>query len=97
MSAHLNIAHLYVLDEAKTGNLIFQRLPRHMRRRVMGHNVKRMPKSLRAAYSQQVLIFPFFPRLKIFLNVIYCFSYLYLAFEKCGGTHHKTQDSKQET
>ncbi|XP_034249599.1 ribonucleases P/MRP protein subunit POP1 [Thrips palmi] len=43
------------LDEAKTGNLIFQRLPRHMRRRVMSYNVKRMPKGLRAAYSQQLL------------------------------------------
>lgn len=43
------------LDEAKTGNLIFQRLPRHMRRRAMSHDVKRMPKGLRAAYSQQLL------------------------------------------
>lgn len=43
------------LDDSQKGKLIFQRLPRHMRRRVMGHNAKRMPRNLRDAYSQQLL------------------------------------------
>ncbi|KAK3913842.1 Ribonucleases P/MRP protein subunit POP1 [Frankliniella fusca] len=42
------------LDDSK-GKLIFQRLPRHMRRRVMGHNPKRMPRNLRDAHAQQLL------------------------------------------
>lgn len=41
--------------DSSKGQLIFQRLPRHMRRRVMGHNAKRMPRNLREAYTQQLL------------------------------------------
>lgn len=43
-------------EDTNKGKLIFQRLPRHMRRRVMGHNAKRMPRNLREAYTQQVCI-----------------------------------------
>jgi len=36
--------------------MIFQRLPKKMRRRVMSTTVKRMPKDLRAAHKKSVLI-----------------------------------------
>lgn len=35
--------------------LIFQKLPRHMRRRIMSHNVKRMPRRLRESHRNQML------------------------------------------
>lgn len=35
--------------------MIFQRLPKKMRRRVMSTTVKRMPKDLRAAHKKSVL------------------------------------------
>ncbi|XP_060535867.1 ribonucleases P/MRP protein subunit POP1 [Cylas formicarius] len=34
--------------------LVFQRLPRHMRRRAMSHNVKRLPRRLREIYARQM-------------------------------------------
>lgn len=43
------------LDEEKKNTLLFQRLPRHMRRRAMSHNPKRMPRNQREAFKQQLL------------------------------------------
>ena len=35
---------------------VFQLLPRHMRRRAMSHNVKRLPRRLQAVASKEVLV-----------------------------------------
>ena len=37
-----------------TGKRVFQSLPRHMRRRAMSHNVKRLPRRLRQAAEREV-------------------------------------------
>ena len=37
-----------------TGKRVFQSLPRHMRRRAMSHNVKRLPRRLREAAKREV-------------------------------------------
>ncbi|KAG8226960.1 hypothetical protein J437_LFUL009511 [Ladona fulva] len=42
------------LQEPRKTGLVFQRLPRHMRRRVMSHNAKRMPRQLREAHISQM-------------------------------------------
>lgn len=36
------------------GKRTFQQLPRHMRRRAMSHNVKRLPRRLREAARKEV-------------------------------------------
>lgn len=47
---------LFFLETPKKCNkMIFQRLPKKMRRRVMSTTVKRMPKDLRAAHKKSVL------------------------------------------
>lgn len=40
-------------DPLRTG-LIFQKMPKHMRRRIMSHKVRRVPKRLREAYQSQL-------------------------------------------
>ncbi|XP_034942493.1 ribonucleases P/MRP protein subunit POP1 [Chelonus insularis] len=42
------------LDNPQHTKLIFQKLPMHMRRRVMSHNAKRMPRRLREAHIKQM-------------------------------------------
>ncbi|KAK7872217.1 hypothetical protein R5R35_001774 [Gryllus longicercus] len=42
------------LEQAQKGGLIFQRLPKAMRRRVMSHHSKRMPRRLREAHTKQL-------------------------------------------
>lgn len=42
------------LEGAQKGGLIFQRLPRSMRRRVMAHDSKRMPNRLKEAHAKQL-------------------------------------------
>ncbi|XP_071441741.1 ribonucleases P/MRP protein subunit POP1 [Hetaerina americana] len=42
------------LQEPRRTGLVFQRLPRHMRRRIMSHNTKRMPRQLREAHQRQM-------------------------------------------
>ncbi|XP_043473836.1 ribonucleases P/MRP protein subunit POP1 [Leptopilina heterotoma] len=43
------------LENPQQTKLIFQKLPRHMRRRIMSHNVKRMPRRLRESHRNQML------------------------------------------
>ncbi|XP_051168586.1 ribonucleases P/MRP protein subunit POP1 [Leptopilina boulardi] len=43
------------LENPQQTKLIFQKLPRHMRRRIMSHNVKRMPQRLRESHHNQML------------------------------------------
>ncbi|XP_063236324.1 ribonucleases P/MRP protein subunit POP1 [Bacillus rossius redtenbacheri] len=43
-----------VLEGPRKSGQVFQRLPRHMRRRAMSHNSKRLPRRLREAYDQQL-------------------------------------------
>ena len=47
---------LYIEDPQRTG-LVFQKLPKHMRRRVMSRTSKRMPRRLREAHMHQVCFF----------------------------------------
>ncbi|XP_070152471.1 ribonucleases P/MRP protein subunit POP1 [Polyergus mexicanus] len=42
------------IENPKQNKLIFQKLPIYMRRRVMSHNVKRLPRRLREAHSAQM-------------------------------------------
>lgn len=42
------------IDDPQRSGLVFQRLPKHMRRRIMSHNVKRMPRRLREAHLRQM-------------------------------------------
>ncbi|KAF2883050.1 hypothetical protein ILUMI_23127 [Ignelater luminosus] len=42
------------LQETTSTKLIFQRLPKHMRRRVMSHNAKRLPRRLREIHLKQL-------------------------------------------
>jgi hypothetical protein len=46
---------IYVEDPQRTG-LVFQKLPKHMRRRVMSRTSKRLPRRLREAHMQQVCV-----------------------------------------
>ncbi|XP_016843556.1 ribonucleases P/MRP protein subunit POP1 [Nasonia vitripennis] len=45
----------YKLDHPSQTKLIFQKLPVHMRRRVMSHNAKRMPRKLRNGHLSQMI------------------------------------------
>lgn len=45
---------LFLETPKKCNKMIFQRLPKKMRRRVMSTTVKRMPKDLRAAHKKSV-------------------------------------------
>ncbi|KAG8036912.1 hypothetical protein G9C98_004234 [Cotesia typhae] len=47
-------AMTYAIENPQQTKLIFQRLPIHMRRRVMSHNAKRMPRRLREAHKTQM-------------------------------------------
>ncbi|XP_066584506.1 ribonucleases P/MRP protein subunit POP1 [Prorops nasuta] len=47
-------AMTHSIDTPEHSKLIFQKLPLHMRRRVMSHNAKRMPRRLREAHSRQM-------------------------------------------
>ncbi|XP_008555363.1 ribonucleases P/MRP protein subunit POP1 [Microplitis demolitor] len=47
-------AMTYAIENPQQTKLIFQRLPIHMRRRVMSHNAKRMPRRLREAHKMQM-------------------------------------------
>ncbi|XP_033112402.1 ribonucleases P/MRP protein subunit POP1-like [Anneissia japonica] len=42
------------LEGPRKGKRIFQRLPRHMRRRAMSHNVKRLPRSMRSQGQKEM-------------------------------------------
>lgn len=41
----------------KSNKMVFQRLPKKMRRRVMSTTVKRMPKDLQDAHKKSVIIY----------------------------------------
>lgn len=57
--------HFFSEVPKKINKMIFQRLPKKMRRRVMSTTIKRMPKDLQAAHKKSVLITIYF----IFLNM----------------------------
>ena len=42
------------LANKEGGKRVFQKLPRHMRRRAMSHNPKRLPRRLREAAAKEV-------------------------------------------
>ncbi|XP_012283622.1 ribonucleases P/MRP protein subunit POP1 [Orussus abietinus] len=44
----------YSVDNPQQTKLVFQKLPIHMRRRVMSHNAKRLPRHLREAHIRQM-------------------------------------------
>lgn len=44
-----------ILKEEPCGQNVSQKIPRHMRRRAMGHDVKRLPRSVRAMVSVPVM------------------------------------------
>ncbi|XP_015596300.1 ribonucleases P/MRP protein subunit POP1 [Cephus cinctus] len=44
----------YSIENPQQTKLIFQKLPVHMRRRIMSHNAKRMPRRLREAHTRQM-------------------------------------------
>jgi len=44
----------FLIENPKQTKLIFQKLPVYMRRRVMSHNVKRLPRKLREAHLSQM-------------------------------------------
>lgn len=52
-ASYLYSVSISVADKPQSKGLVFQRLPKHMRRRVMSHNVKRMPRNLREAHLRQ--------------------------------------------
>ncbi|XP_015518130.2 ribonucleases P/MRP protein subunit POP1 [Neodiprion lecontei] len=47
-------AMTYSIDNPQQTKLIFQKLPMHMRRRIMSHNAKRMPRRLREMHIHQM-------------------------------------------
>nr|XP_033790437.1 ribonucleases P/MRP protein subunit POP1 isoform X2 [Geotrypetes seraphini] len=47
-------AMLKAVSQKSASSLVFQSLPRHMRRRAMGHNVKRLPRRLREIALREV-------------------------------------------
>ncbi|XP_015124661.1 ribonucleases P/MRP protein subunit POP1 [Diachasma alloeum] len=47
-------AMTYSVENPQRTKLVFQKLPVHMRRRVMSHNAKRMPRRLREAHQMQM-------------------------------------------
>lgn len=56
---------LYIENPQRTG-LVFQKLPKHMRRRVMSRTSKRLPRRLREAHMHQVCVFTQFPAVVCF-------------------------------
>ncbi|KAL2717643.1 ribonucleases P/MRP protein subunit POP1 [Vespula squamosa] len=48
-------AMTHAIENPQQTKLVFQKLPIHMRRRVMSHNVKRMPRRLREAHLNQMI------------------------------------------
>ena len=54
-------AMLKTTASRSTGKRVFQSLPRHMRRRAMSHNVKRLPRRLREAAQREVRLRGHFP------------------------------------
>jgi len=48
------------LDDPQRTGLVFQKLPKHMRRRAMSRNPKRLPAHLREAHIQQVSCAPIY-------------------------------------
>ena len=42
------------LQKKQGGKRVFQKLPRHMRRRAMSHNPKRLPRRLREQAAKEV-------------------------------------------
>lgn len=64
-----------VLDAPKKCNkMIFQRLPKKMRRRVMSTTVKRMPKDLQSAHKKSVRVkvkMPFCTLMSSFVKIIF--------------------------
>jgi len=47
----------FILDVPRRSNkMVFQRIPKKMRRRVMSTTVKRMPKDLQALHKKSVII-----------------------------------------
>ncbi|KAJ8673599.1 hypothetical protein QAD02_004861 [Eretmocerus hayati] len=47
-------AMTFSLENPQQTKMIFQKLPMHMRRRVMSHNAKRMPRKLRSSHLSQM-------------------------------------------
>ncbi|XP_071964553.1 ribonucleases P/MRP protein subunit POP1-like [Antedon mediterranea] len=45
---------MQALDGRRKGKRMFQRLPRHMRRRAVSHNVKRLPRSMRSQGEKEM-------------------------------------------
>lgn len=50
-------AMLKTTGSRSEGKRVFQSLPRHMRRRAMSHNVKRLPRRLREAAAREVRLY----------------------------------------
>ncbi|KAL2742562.1 ribonucleases P/MRP protein subunit POP1 [Vespula maculifrons] len=48
-------AMTHAIENPQQTKLVFQKLPIHMRRRVMSHNVKRLPRRLREAHLNQMI------------------------------------------
>lgn len=51
-------AMLKAVTQKSSNSLVFQTLPRHMRRRAMSHNVKRLPRRLREIAQKEVQVLP---------------------------------------
>lgn len=49
-------AMLKAVTQKSSNSLVFQTLPRHMRRRAMSHNVKRLPRRLREMAQKEVWV-----------------------------------------
>lgn len=47
-------AMLKAVTQKSSNSLVFQTLPRHMRRRAMSHNVKRLPRRLQEMAQKEV-------------------------------------------
>ncbi|XP_073535702.1 ribonucleases P/MRP protein subunit POP1 [Phyllobates terribilis] len=52
-AAEIN-AMLKAVSQRSSNSLVFQSLPRHMRRRAMGHNIKRLPRRLREIAKKEM-------------------------------------------
>ena len=48
--------YFFIAENPTTTKLIFQKLPCHLKRRAMSHNLNRMPRALREAHIAQVRI-----------------------------------------
>ncbi|OAD60652.1 Ribonucleases P/MRP protein subunit POP1, partial [Eufriesea mexicana] len=57
-------AMTYSIDNPQQTKLVFQKLPVYMRRRVMSHNVKRLPRRLQEAHLNQMTKSGFPPKIK---------------------------------